>query len=174
MQSTPVVLGWTCNMVRFDIPGFTSLGEHLVNQGASAGVFSATGWSHHGLSDELRAAFSAVAFGSDAETIGDAMIWAHRAASEAPLAVHRVYMLLGDPALRLRAPKARPAPEPGPEPDPIPGPESVGPLRSGDGARSGASGCSVSSSDSTHAPVELALTVCALAFVLRSRSGGFG
>ncbi len=101
-SSTPVVLGWTCNMVRFDIPGFTSLGEELLIEGASAGIFSATGWSNHFESDLLRVAFTEAVFDSNAETIGDAMLRAHRAAATASLPQHRVYMLLGDPALRIR------------------------------------------------------------------------
>lgn len=179
MPSTPVVLGWTCNMVRFDIPGFVSLGEQLVSSGTSAGVFSATGWSNHGHSDELRAAFSAVAFGSDVETIGDAMLWAHRAASDAPLAVHRVYMLLGDPALRLRAPKAAPDPQPEPNPDPDPGSgdgdnEPIGSPRSNDSAASGASGCAASSADPSHSPLGFALMLLAMVFIIRRRDRGFG
>lgn len=176
LPSTPVVLGWTCNMVRFDIPGFISLGEQLVTEGTSAGVFSATGWSDHGRSDDLRAAFSALVFNSDAETIGDAMIWAHQAASEAPLAVHRVYALLGDPALRLRAPKSQPEPDPVPEPEPNPNPgpsdggnDPVGAPRNADNAPNGASGCAIAHSDSDGAPLELGLMLLASMAVARRR-----
>ncbi len=118
MQSAPVLLGWTCNMVRFDIPGFFSLGERLVTEGATAGVFSATGWSNHVDTEALRTAFTEAAFASDAETIGEAMIEAHRAARGAPVQLHRVFVLLGDPALRLRAAKAQPDPGPDPNADP--------------------------------------------------------
>ena len=164
MPSTPVVLAWTCNVVRFDIPGFVSLGEQLVAEGTSAGVFSATGWSNHADSDELRAAFTAVAFGSDAETIGDAMLWAHQAAEGAPLDLHRVYMLLGDPALRLRAPKSQPEPPPGGNgDDPLGRPTAV------DSPPATASGCEVSASSPAHTPTGFALMVLALAFILQRR-----
>ncbi|MGB5547235.1 MAG: C25 family cysteine peptidase, partial [Polyangiales bacterium] len=172
MQSAPVVLAWTCNIVRSDIPGFVSLGEQLVSEGTSAGVFSATGWSNHTDSDELRAAFTAVAFGSDAETIGDAMLWAHQAAEGAPLDMHRVYMLLGDPALRLRAPKVQPGSEPEPEPELPPGDtggEPVVPARTVDNPPASASGCEVSASGSAQTPTGLALMLLSLVLVLRRR-----
>jgi hypothetical protein len=148
MQSTPVVLGWTCNMVRFDIPGFFSLGEQLVTEGTSAGVFSATGWSNHVDTDALRTAFTQAVFASDAETIGEAMIRAHQAASDAPVPLHRVYMFLGDPALRLRAPKAQSDPDPVPVPEidtPASGDlgDSGGAPRVGDQVPSSGSGCEI-------------------------------
>jgi len=60
-----------------------------------------TGSTYLAGTDALRNAFSEAAFDSDAETIGEAMIRAHQAASGAPLPLHQVYMLLGDPARRL-------------------------------------------------------------------------
>jgi hypothetical protein len=120
-NGAPVVLAWSCNIARFDIPGFFSLGEQLLTEGTSAGVFSATGWSNHVDTDALRTAFTEAVFASDVLTIGEAMLHAHRSASEAPKALHRVYMLLGDPALRLRAAKATPEPQPEPGPGPGPG-----------------------------------------------------
>ncbi len=169
MQSAPVVLAWTCNMARFDIPGFVSLGEQLVSEGTSAGVFSATGWSSHTDSDELRAAFSAVAFGSDAETIGDAMLWAHQAAEGAPLDLHRVYMLLGDPALRLRAPRTQPEPEPPPGDT---GSDPVSPPRTVEDPTTTASGCEVSASGSEQTPTGLAFMLLGLVLILRVRGPG--
>ena len=147
MRSTPVMLAWTCNIVRFDLPGFFSLGEQLVTEGSSAGVFSATGWSNHFDTDVFRTALSEAVFASDAETIGEAMVSAHRAASDAPLPMHRVYMLLGDPALRLRAAK----PQSDPEPDidrtltDDPG-EPVGLPRVGDDTPVSDSGCEIAPS----------------------------
>ncbi|MGB5697644.1 MAG: C25 family cysteine peptidase, partial [Polyangiales bacterium] len=90
LQSAPVVLGWTCNLLRFDIPGFFSLGEQLLTEGASTGLFSATGWSNHFETESLRTAFTEAVFASDAETIGDAMLRAHQAAVDASLPMHRV------------------------------------------------------------------------------------
>jgi hypothetical protein len=170
MQSTPVVLGWTCNMVRFDIPGFFSLGEQLLTEGTSAGVFSATGWSNHVDTDALRTAFTEAVFASDAETIGEAMIRAHQAASDAPVPLHRVYMLLGDPALRLRAPKAQPDPDPVPEIDPTPGghpgePDGVPGV--GEEAPSFGSGCEIAPPGTQRAPFGLGLLVLGLVLVFR-------
>ena len=115
LSSTPMVVGWTCNMVRFDIPGFFSLGEELLIEGATAGVFSATGWSNHFETDLLRTGFTEAAFASESETIGEVMIRAHQGATDATVPQHRVYTLLGDPALRLRVAaetQSDPVPEP--------------------------------------------------------------
>ncbi len=112
MSSNPIVVGWTCNMVRFDIPGFSSLGEQLLVEGATAGVFSATGWSNHFETDLLRTGFTEAVFAAGAETLGEAMIRAHQGASDATVPQHRVYTLLGDPALRLHAASTPPAPGP--------------------------------------------------------------
>jgi hypothetical protein len=141
--SSPVVLGWSCNMQRFDIPGFVSLGEQLLNEGASAGVFSATGWSNHVETDALRNAFTEAAFASDAETIGEAMIRAHQAAADAPVSLHRVYMLLGDPALRLRATKAQPDPGADPPPGDEPGDPIEMPRMAETESGASGSGCAI-------------------------------
>lgn len=167
---TPVVLGWSCNIARFDIPGFFSLGERLLTAGASAGVFSATGWSNHVETDALRTAFVEAAFASDAETLGEAVVRAHQSAADAPLELHRVYALLGDPALRLRLPKAIPDPEPeveppvddnSPEPDPgsgIGGDPSATP--------SEGSGCGVARSSATGASVDTSFSLLGLALAI--------
>ena len=174
MQSTPVVLGWSCNMVRFDIPGVFSLGEQLVTQGTSAGVFSATGWSNHLEADAFRTAFTEAAFASDAETIGEAMIRAHRAASDATVPLHRVYMLLGDPALRLRAAQAQPSPGPEADPDPeIDSPsgdgsgDSGGLPRAADDPPTFASGCEIAPPGAGAGPFGLGLLLLGIALVCR-------
>ncbi|MDH3486407.1 MAG: C25 family cysteine peptidase, partial [Myxococcales bacterium] len=135
-NSSPVILGWTCNIARFDIPGFLALGHDLIVRGISPAVFSATGWSNHHDTDALRTELTAAAFASDAETIGEAVLRGHRAASEAPVQLHRVYALLGDPALRLRAPKAdRDLNDPSASGEPVAG--------QGDEASWGSSGCQI-------------------------------
>ncbi len=144
-NSNPVVLGWTCNIARFDIPGYLGLGAELVAQGASPAVFSATGWSNHYDTDKLRTTLTAAAF-SDAETLGEAILRAHRAAFEAPVELHRVYALLGDPALRLRAPKVEgDSVEPGSGVEPNASRTSTGDPVAGEGAYVGPEGlgCSV-------------------------------
>ena len=169
MQSSPMVLGWTCNMLRFDIPGFFSLGEQLLTEGSSAGVFSATGWSNHLDTDALRTAFTEAVFASDVETIGEAMIRAHQVAGDAPLALHRVYMLLGDPALRLREPKAEPVPGPEPAPDREPREEpSQGPRADDDPPATG-SGCEIAVSGAGEGPLGSALLLAGVALLIRRR-----
>ena len=171
LQSAPVVLGWTCNLLRFDIPGFFSLGEQLLTEGASAGLFSATGWSNHFETESLRTAFTEAVFASDAETIGEAMLRAHHAAVDASLPMHRVYLLLGDPALRLRAPRAEPAPSPEPDPEveppPVPGSEDA-PRSAADPAPRGA-GCAVAASGAGANPFALGLWVLAALVATRRR-----
>lgn len=169
LQNAPVVLAWSCNLQRFDIPGGLSLGEQLLLDGASAGVFSATGWSNHVETDALRSAFTQAVFASDAETIGEAMIRAHQAAREASISTHRVYMLLGDPALRLRAAKAQAEPEL----DSPPGDSSGDPSGTPRGAEPAdpASGCAIAPPGTRQAPFgSLLLTLCAIA-ALRVRRG---
>jgi len=168
MQSAPFVVGWTCNMLRFDIPGFSSLGEQLVTEGGSVGVFSATGWSNHFETDSLRTAFTEAVFASDAETIGEAMIRAHQAASDAPTSLHRVYMLLGDPALRLRAAKAQPDPEIDPPPGDGPGVPGGLP-RVGDDSPVSGSGCEIAPAGEGRAPFGLGLLVVGVVLAIRRR-----
>ncbi len=168
MQSSPVVLAWSCNLQRFDIPGTLSLGEQLLIDGASPGVFSATGWSNHVETDALRTAFTEAALASDAETIGDAMIRAHEAARGAPVSMHRVYMLLGDPALRLRAAKA----EPDPEVDAIAGRDPGDPSgtpRAADQASETGSGCEIGAPGAGQNPAGVTLLVFGIAFSIAAR-----
>ena len=168
MESTPFMVGWTCNMLRFDIPGFFSLGEQLVTRGSSAGVFSATGWSNHFETDALRTAFTEAVFASDAETIGEAMIRAHQAAGDAPVSLHRVYMLLGDPALRLRAAKA----QPDHEIDPPPGDGSTAPgglPRVGEDSPASGSGCEIAPVRKGRGPFGLGLLVIGVVLAIRRR-----
>ncbi len=164
-KSAPVVLGWSCNLTRFDLPGYASLGEELVNAGTSAGVFSATGWSNHFDTDLLRSAFTEAAFASDAETIGDAMLRAHEAARGAPVALHRVYALLGDPALRLREAKAVTIPAPEPE---VPGAPTDG-ARSADDLPPSSSGCEIAPSGAGQGPFGLGILIVGAAWAIRRR-----
>jgi hypothetical protein len=169
MSSTPMVVGWTCNMVRFDIPGFSSLGEELLIEGATAGVFSATGWSNHFETDLLRTGFTEAVFASESETIGEVMIRAHQGATDATVPQHRVYTLLGDPALRLRVAaetQSEPVPEPASNPlpvDPAAEPEpSPSPV-----AANSAPGCEIQPQGSPVGP--FAAVFLTLGFALRVR-----
>ena len=166
LQAAPVVAGWSCNIARFDMPGFASLGEQLLVSGAGTAVFSATGWSNHVDTDALRAAFSEAAFASDAETLGDAILLGHRAAFDAPVQLHRVYTLLGDPALRLREPKAAPDPEFASIGDPR---RSVDPSRTEPLARDGGSSCEIGAQGRGQGPLGTWLLVLGLALLIRGR-----
>ena len=169
MDSSPVILGWTCNLLRFDIPGFFSIGEDLLTKGASAGVFSATGWSNHVESDALRTAFTEAVFASDAETIGEAMLRAHRAARGGPTELHRVYMLLGDPALRLRVSKSEPDPDPEPGIDP-PTADGTGQTDARpDEPPSGGSGCEIKPRGAAGGRFGSALVLLGLGLFIRRR-----
>ena len=139
--------------------------------GSSAGVFSATGWSNHLDTDALRTAFTEAVFASDAETIGDAMIRAHQATRGAPVPVHRVYMLLGDPALRLRAAKAQPDPDPGPTASPdseVPG-DPAGPLGVAGEVLASGSGCEIAPPGTAGGPFGPGLLLIGLVLAIRRR-----
>lgn len=107
----PVLTGLSCFIGRFDIPGHTSLGHRLVvTEGkGSAAVWAGAGWSSPVEARSLGREFGRIAFTNRAETIGDAVrdtLGAYRArggTAETMLS----YVLLGDPALRLRAPAGR-------------------------------------------------------------------
>ena len=55
--AAPVVAAWSCNLLRFDIPGFFALGEKLLAEGAAVAVLSSTGWSNHFETDRMRIEF---------------------------------------------------------------------------------------------------------------------
>lgn len=165
LESRPVVLGWSCNLLRFDIPGFISIGEALLASGSIAGVFSSTGWSNHVDTDALRTALTEAALASDAETLGEAMLRGHRAAAGVPAELHRVYMLLGDPALRLRQAKSEPDPEPNPPPSERPDLPNPDPGAS----PSSSSGCEIKAPVDAGGPLWPAAALIVLAMTIRRR-----
>jgi hypothetical protein len=168
-EGAPVVLGWSCNIARFDIPGYFSLGEQMLTQGTSAGVFSATGWSNHVDTDVLRTAFTEAVFASEIQTIGEAMLYAHRSASEAPEVLHRVYELLGDPALRIRVAKAKPGPQPDPGPGVDVGQSDPGAQPGIDDSTASGSGCAVVASRTASGPLGLASLIFGALLLNRRR-----
>ena len=169
LQSRPVVLGWSCNILRFDIPGFSSLGEDMLTKGTSAGIFSSTGWSNHVDADALRTGFTEAVFASDAETIGEAMLRAHRAAAGEPVQLHRVYMLLGDPALRLRVAPAEPNPAVDRGNDPRPDDVTAESGRVPDAWPGSASGCEIKPSGRAAGPFGPAVMLLGLMLLIRRR-----
>ena len=169
LQSRPVVLSWSCNILRFDIPGFSSLGEDLLTKGTSAGIFSATGWSNHVDADALRRGFTEAAFASDAETIGEAMLRAHRAAAGEPVQLHQVHMLLGDPALRLRVAPSEPNPPVDRGLDSPPNDVTGESGRVPDAWPGSASGCEIKPSGRAGGPFGPAVLLLGLTLLIRRR-----
>jgi len=105
---TPVLTALTCIINRFEVPGFSALGEDLVKK--AGGGFSAV-WAPTGLSDNAEAQrlgrFVYRAIGDEAPVagrLGDAIrsgIERYRA-DEGFAWLPSVYVLLGDPALSLK------------------------------------------------------------------------
>lgn len=107
----PVLTAMTCAVNRFAVPGFPALGELLVKSpaGGAAGVWGPTGLSVHGEALLLATHF----YHATDERLGDRILSAIARFKElgGDPALPRIYDLLGDPALGLKAP-ALPAPTP--------------------------------------------------------------
>jgi hypothetical protein len=89
-------------------------------------------------------------------------------AGEAPVSLHRVYMLLGDPALRLRAATA----QPDHEIDPPPGDGSTAPgglPRVGEDSPASGSGCEIAPVGKCRGPFGLGLLVIGVVLAIRRR-----
>lgn len=157
-SASPIVAAWTCNIARFELPGFRSFAEHLVVEGAATAVIGSTGWSNHHETHQLNDRFFDEAFASETETLGEVFVNAQRGVADAQLIQRQVYLLLGDPGLRIR-PKATP-PMPTPTPTPTPPPTRIA-------DPSSASGCAI---EFTDAPPRLWWGIV-LAIVLWRRSG---
>ncbi len=101
----PVVAALTCSVNRFEVPGFSSLGEELVRQpGGGIASWSASGLSYHAEGKSLGAQLlRELAKPGDAR-LGDLLLAALRdeAASGIPATLD-LYTLLGDPATRWKA-----------------------------------------------------------------------
>jgi hypothetical protein len=116
-SGTPVVTTMTCMINRFDIPGFTSLGEELVlkETGGAVAVWGPTGLSNNSKAAMLNDRFYRMVFHSGEAVLGDAILRtldSFRGADSVRPTLE-VFQLLGDPALRLHVP-----PPPPPESDP--------------------------------------------------------
>ncbi len=103
-----LVTAMTCSTSRFELPGVDALAEHMVDP---ASAFAIASWGPSGLTlsndaATLGDAFATKLFSSDGETprIGDLILALHHQAAPAydPDAL-AMYVLLGDPALRLKS-----------------------------------------------------------------------
>jgi len=102
----PLLTALTCNVNRFDVPGFSPLGELLTIQptGGAIAVWSSSGLSVHPEGKQLGQAFTYALANPANHRLGDAVQQAlHRYAAIPGLAeTLNLYTLLGDPAILLK------------------------------------------------------------------------
>ncbi|MDH3623753.1 MAG: C25 family cysteine peptidase [Myxococcales bacterium] len=164
----PIVTGMTCATSRFELPGTDSLAEHMVDP---ANAFAIASWGPSGLTMShdaamLGEAFATKLFSDDGATprLGDLVVALHQEPAPAynPDAL-AVYVLLGDPALRLKSlPEGSvvaPPVDPGLPPD-----------GSAFTSLGSAAGCAVRFSRNQPSPLWLLLAVSCLVHRRRSRS----
>lgn len=99
----PVVVAMTCTINRFENGYIEPLGAALTrvaNAGALA-VWSASGLSVHGDAAELQRTFTRLASESPTARVGDLVV---QTLATRPSTTGNIYLLLGDPALRLHLP----------------------------------------------------------------------
>lgn len=142
----PIVTGMTCSTSRFEMPGIDALGEHMVDP---ANEFAIASWGASGLTmshyaAKLGEAFATKLFNADsgAARLGDLVVALHQEDGPAydPKAL-AVYVLLGDPALRLKTPPKGTTVAPPVDPDPEETAPSADPA--GDASSESATGCAV-------------------------------
>lgn len=99
----PVFVAMTCTINRFEL-GYESLGTALTRaaDGGATAVWSASGLSSHGRAAELQRKFVMLAANQPAGRIGDLMLQSLRSTPDADAG--SVYLLLGDPAVRVNLP----------------------------------------------------------------------
>ncbi len=98
----PIVTALSCAVNRFEVPGYTSLGEALVldADGGAIAVLAPTGLSQNNWATDLGEDILRAAFFGTVETLGEAVLEGMKDNATAPMDL-RTYTLLGDPALRL-------------------------------------------------------------------------
>ncbi len=105
----PIVTSMTCSTSRFELPGIDALAEHMVDP---ANEFAIAAWGPSGLTMShdaamLGEAFATKLFNADggAPRLGDLVVALHQDNAPAyDTKALAVYVLLGDPALRLKTP----------------------------------------------------------------------
>jgi len=108
----PIVASMTCSISRFEPPGYTSLGEELVLSAAGGAIASwaPSGQSLNGEAKILNEAFVDALFAGGEVRVGDAVhdALAHYGGSGDLAYIRDIYNLLGDPALKMKAPPPAP------------------------------------------------------------------
>jgi hypothetical protein len=106
----PLVLAMTCTMARFELPGYNGLAEQLVGRGdgGAIAVLSSSSLSEHGQAtlflDALLTTLPWAGSATATMRLGDALLAAQSSVADRGPHVLPTYNLLGDPALRVRAP----------------------------------------------------------------------
>lgn len=114
---TPFFAAMTCAINRYEIPGYPSLGEEMVRRarGGAVAVWSPAGLSGGGEATALAELLASAAFRAPSARLGDVLLetQGHFAVQGGSAEMLRLYLLLGDPALRLIPPQPEPV-APGP------------------------------------------------------------
>jgi len=102
----PLLVAMTCTINRFELGDFESLGAALTRMpGAGAvGVWSASGLSVHAQATGLERTFTRLAAKTPNARVGDLIVQSLQANRAAIAETGGVYLLLGDPAIRLALP----------------------------------------------------------------------
>jgi hypothetical protein len=107
----PLVTGLTCQIGRFEVPGFTSLAGALVTRpgGGAAAVWAPSGLSQHAEARALNRVFFGALLRERLSTLGEAVLRSLHdfAALGGTREMLEIYQLFGDPALELKLPPTR-------------------------------------------------------------------
>ena len=101
---SPILTAWSCNLNRYDVPGFDAFGAVALNEGAATAVLSSTGWLNHHDTEAMREAFFRSLSEATAPTLGALLLKAHGATAQPQ--THAAWTLLGDPGQRIAPPKS--------------------------------------------------------------------
>ncbi|MCG8459185.1 MAG: C25 family cysteine peptidase, partial [Holophagales bacterium] len=102
-----LLTAFSCNIARYELPGFTSLAEELVvAEGGAVAVWAPSGLTLHPDSLAAQRLLAGAAFTGEHRTLGELLLTVGRGFSKEALLAsdHEVYQLIGDPALELHFP----------------------------------------------------------------------
>jgi hypothetical protein len=109
-QQAPVMAALSCDLGRFDLPGYPSIGEELTTatNGGTVVVWAPVSATYNFESRQLDLNLFGAVFGQGVARAGDAVLTAFHGISNATPAVVGIYNLLGDPATALGDPASAP------------------------------------------------------------------